>query len=37
MFDLFQKIIPFMRQLKKYGTARQATDDNTIQRIKDAG
>jgi len=35
--DLFQKIIPFMRQVEKYGTARQATDDNTTQCIKDAG
>jgi len=35
--DFFRKIIPFMRQVEKYGTVTQATDDNTIQRIKDAG
>jgi len=35
--DLFQNIILFMRQVEKYGTARQVEDNNTIQRIKDAG
>jgi hypothetical protein len=28
----FSKIIPFMRQVEKYGTARQATDDNTTHK-----
>jgi hypothetical protein len=33
--DLFPKIMPFMGQVEKYGTSRQATDDNIIQHIED--
>ena len=34
--NFFPKIVPFMRYVEKYGRARQATDDNTIRRRKDA-
>jgi len=29
---MFPKIMPFMRQVEKYGTARQDTDDNTMHK-----
>jgi hypothetical protein len=35
MFSSFSlKILPFMRYMEKYGRAGQATDDNTIRRIR---
>jgi hypothetical protein len=30
----FPKIVPFMRYMEKYGTARHATDDNIIRRMR---
>jgi hypothetical protein len=30
----FPKIVPFMRYVEKYDTARQATDDNIIRRMR---
>jgi hypothetical protein len=32
--NIFQKIVPFMRYVEKYGTARQATNDNIIRRMR---
>jgi len=32
-FFFFQKILPFMRNVEKYGRARHVTDDNIIRRI----
>jgi hypothetical protein len=32
--NLVPKIMPFMRYVEKYGTAGQATDDNTIRRTR---
>jgi hypothetical protein len=32
--NFFPKIVPFMRYVEKYGTARQATDDNIIRRMR---
>jgi len=31
---ILPKIVPFMRNMEKYGTAGQATDDNIIQRMR---
>jgi hypothetical protein len=31
--NVFPKIVPFMRYVKKYGTARHTTDDNIIRRM----
>jgi len=30
---LFQNTVPFMRYVEKFGTARQATDDNVVQHL----
>jgi len=30
----FQKIVPFVRNVEKYGRARHVTDDNTIRRMR---
>jgi hypothetical protein len=32
--NFFPKMVPFMRYVEKYGTARQATDDNIIRRMR---
>jgi hypothetical protein len=32
--NFFSKIVPFMNYVEKYGTARQATDDNIIRRMR---
>ena len=32
--NVFPKIVPFTRYLKKYGRARQGTDDNIIRRMR---
>ena len=34
MFNIFPKIVPFMKHGEKYGTAGQATDDNIIRRMR---
>jgi hypothetical protein len=35
MFNIFfPKIVPFVRYVKKYGTAGQATGDNIIRRMR---
>ena len=37
MFNNFIfEVVPFMGYVEKYHTARQATDDNTVRRRKDA-
>jgi hypothetical protein len=32
--NVFSKIVSFMGYVEKYGTARQATDDNIIRRMR---
>jgi hypothetical protein len=32
--NLFPKIVPFVREFGKYGTARQATDDSIMKHEK---